>query len=121
MSAGDPADGPYYEDEATRVDTVEPGTLPKPAEARVVAETPVDTRSIASRREDVRTWLSKAVLISTGVAALGSILAGFAGVDKPEVVTGALTALVGLSGTVLGFYFAGRDASAEPPAPRPHR
>lgn len=35
------------------------------------------------------------------------------GGDNPQLVMGVFTALVGLSGTIMGFYFGGKDQTAK--------
>jgi uncharacterized membrane protein (DUF4010 family) len=76
---------------------------------------------IVLRRERTRTWLAWAVI---GLLALDIVLimvwffANHASKDGLQaLLTGLFTPIVGLAGTVLGFYFgSGGDAPPNPPA-----
>jgi hypothetical protein len=63
----------------------------------------------AEAREAMRSFISYAVLITTAISAVAVILNAALGGENPQIAMGVFTALVGLSGTILGFYFGGKD------------
>lgn len=80
------------------------------AQALAAPRTPVtEPYDPAPVREEMRNWISKGVLLSAAAAGLGVILNGaFGGSNEPAVTT-VFTGLVGLAGTIVGFYFGGKD------------
>lgn len=65
--------------------------------------------SPAKDRENMRTLLGIAVFAATGVAGGAVLLNAALKGDSVAVFTSVFTAFIGLSGTVLGFYFGGKD------------
>jgi hypothetical protein len=63
----------------------------------------------APQREKMRNWIGKGVLMSTALAGLGVIINGVAGGDNEQAVTAVFTGLIGVAGTIVGFYFGGKD------------
>jgi hypothetical protein len=76
------------------------GTTPEPS---------VKAYDPAPAREAMRNFISYAVLITTAVTAVAVVVNAALGGENPQIVMGVFTALVGLSGTILGFYFGGKD------------
>lgn len=67
----------------------------------------------ARSRERMRNVISLSVLGATGATAAVAVVGLMAGADHVGSVTsGVLTPLIGLSGTVVGFYFGGKDSTA---------
>jgi hypothetical protein len=63
----------------------------------------------APQREQMRNWIGKGVLISTALAGLGVIINGVVGGSNEQAVTAVFTGLIGVAGTIIGFYFGGKD------------
>jgi hypothetical protein len=63
----------------------------------------------APEREQMRNWISKGVLLAAAIAGVGVILNGAFGGSNEQAVSAVFTGLVGLVGTVVGFYFGGKD------------
>lgn len=86
------------------------------AKAKKLADNPQPSVTLfdpAPAREAMRTFVSRAVLGSTAVAGIAVVLDSSLGGDNPQLVMGVFTALVGLSGTIMGFYFGGKDQTAK--------
>jgi ferric-dicitrate binding protein FerR (iron transport regulator) len=65
--------------------------------------------SPAKDRERMRNFLGSAVFIATGSAATALLVNAALKGGSAAVFTTVFTAFIGLSGTVLGFYFGGKD------------
>jgi hypothetical protein len=66
---------------------------------------------ILVQRETTRTWLAYGVSVAVGVVALMLIIWAFVhNTALQPLLTGIFTPLIGIAGTVLGFYFAGEKA-----------
>ncbi len=74
------------------------------------ADDPTTKERIQLSREKVRSALSIAVVSATGVVGVATIVVASADLSQAAVVQSVFTALVGLSGTVLGFYFSGKES-----------
>lgn len=64
---------------------------------------------LLSQRESVRTGLSIAIVSGTGAVGIATIVAAAANLSQAALVQSVFTAMIGLSGTVLGFYFGGKE------------
>ena len=69
------------------------------------------TDPIMLKRERTRSWLAYGVTGLVGAAAITFIIWGMVrNVSLSTALTGVFTPLIGIAGTIIGFYFAGEKA-----------
>jgi hypothetical protein len=93
---------------------VEDVTNLSPAEAEQGSSLPpVVATSVAQQREGVRTrvtYIFAGATIAAGGTAAGCFIAGLAG--AAQVASAVFAPLLGITGTIIGFYFGGKDPTA---------
>ncbi len=100
-------------DSLTTVEPVSASSLTPEQKQEAESFPAVDTQWVARVREKVRTRITYLIVVST-------LLVAFAGVGfylgnakgSGAMLTGVFTPLIGLAGTVIGFYFGGKDATS---------
>jgi hypothetical protein len=68
--------------------------------------------AIALQREDVRSWLAFIIIGLLAVLAIGLVVYAWAeggGDTVDQLITGLFAPVIGIAGTVLGFYFGSQD------------
>ena len=68
--------------------------------------------AIALRREDVRSWLAFIIIGLLAALAIGLVVYAWVnggGEAMDQLMTGLFAPVIGIAGTVLGFYFGSQD------------
>lgn len=79
--------------------------------APLAAEREITTKNVALTRETMRCHLAYGVLATTAGVGLAVILSGALGGSDTQVLVSVFTGLLGLAGTIVGFYFGGKDST----------
>jgi hypothetical protein len=96
-------------EEDVKVEAVAPAEI-EPADAGLPV---VASREIAEMRERARMMVAAGVLATTALTVLAIVVNSLLGHDAPATALEPyFTALVGLSGAIIGWYFGGKGSTA---------